>query len=158
MLQAVLEAIRREPFDNVLMALNCADPHYLPFAAQLLPECVRQGIGVVAMKVIARGALFREGGLLNEPGVTTLDQAIHYVLTYPVSCVLIGCDSIEQLEANAASVRRFAPLTVTQMRRLEALTRPYAQHASYFKDWYRLSRLERLPYMPLVGRKPRPPI
>jgi len=152
----LLESIRREPFDTVLMSLNCADPHYLPFIPGLLPECSRRGIGVVAMKVFARGALFREGSLLSDAGVTSIDQALHYVLTLPVSTALVGCDSIAQLEANVAAVKRFTPLPEDQMRRLESATRGYAQDASYFKDWYRLSRLERLPFVPVIGRKPRP--
>ena len=154
----LLEAISRERFDNVLMALNCADPHFLPFGTGLLDECNRQGIGVVAMKVFARGALFREGGVFHGAGVRTIDQAIHYVLSRPVSAALVGCDSIAQLEENVGSARRFRPLPAEELRRLESATRPYAQSASYYKDWWRLSRWERLPFVPFVGRKPRPTI
>jgi aryl-alcohol dehydrogenase-like predicted oxidoreductase len=154
----LLEAIRRERFDNVLMALNCADPHFLPFGAGLLDECNRQGIGVVAMKVLARGALFRDGSVFHDPGVRTIDQAVHYVLSRPVSAALVGCDSVAQLEQNVTAARRFRPLAAEEMRRLEAATRPYALEASYYKDWWRLSRWERLPYMPIVGRRRNPTI
>jgi aryl-alcohol dehydrogenase-like predicted oxidoreductase len=148
------DAIRREPFDSVLMALNCADTYYLPFGTGLLTECNRQGIGVVVMKVLARGAIFREGGMFHGPGVRTIDEAIHYVLSRPVSAALVGCDTIAQLEENVASARRFRPLAPDEMKRLESLTRPYAREASYFKDWYRISRWERLPYIPFFDRKP----
>lgn len=150
----LLEVIRREPFDSVLMALNCADPHFLPFAGELLGECTRQGIGAVAMKVIARGALFRSEGAFHRAGVRSLEQAIHYVLTHPVAAALMGCDTIPQLEENVAAARRFTPMAEAEMRRLESLTRPYAQQASYFKDWYRLSRWRRLPYVPIFDRGP----
>jgi aryl-alcohol dehydrogenase-like predicted oxidoreductase len=151
----LLETIRREPFDNVLMALNCADPHFLPFGGDLLGECNRQGIGVIAMKVIARGAVFRNSGLLHGGGVRSIEQAIHYVLTQPVSAALMGCDSIGQLEENAAAARRFTPMAERDMRRLEALVKPYAQAASYFKDWWRLPRWKRLPYVPIFDRGPK---
>lgn len=154
----LLEAVRRERFDNVLMALNCADPHFLPFGTALLDECNRQGIGIVAMKVLARGAIFRDGSVFRDPGVRTIDQAVHYVLSRPVSAALVGCDTIAQLEENVASARRFRPLSGEEMRRLEAATRPYALEASYYKDWWRLSRWERLPYMPIVGRRRHPTI
>lgn len=151
----LLEAVRREPFDNVLMALNCADPHFLPFADDLLSECNRQGIGAVAMKVIARGAIFRNEGTFHRAGVRSLEQAVHYVLSHPVSAALMGCDSIAQLEENVAVAKRFAPMAAGEMRRLEALVKPYAQDASYFKDWYRLSRWRRLPYVPIFDRGPK---
>lgn len=148
----LLEAIRREPFDNVLMALNCADPHFLPFAGELLVECNRQGIGAVAMKVIARGALFRNEGTFHRAGLRSIEKAVHYVLTLPVAAALMGCDSIDQLEENVAAASRFAPMADAEMRRLEALVKPYAQTASYFKDWWRLPRWKRLPYVPLFDR------
>jgi hypothetical protein len=151
----LLEAIRREPFDNVLMALNCADPHFLPFGDELLGECNRQGIGVVAMKVIARGALFRDAGVFHGAGLRSLEQAIHYVLSRPVSAALMGCDTIDQLEENVDAARRFTPMAEGDMRRLEALVKPYAQTASYFKDWWRLPRWKRLPYVPIFDRGPK---
>ncbi len=154
----LLTAIRREPFDNVLMALNCADRHYLPFGDELLDECNRQGIGVVAMKVIARGALFREGGVFHRAGLRSVDQAIHYVLSRPISAALLGCDTIAQLEENFDAARRYVPLHAAEMRRMEEMVKPYAQSASYFKDWWRLPGWKRLPYVPLFDRRPTPKI
>jgi aryl-alcohol dehydrogenase-like predicted oxidoreductase len=154
----LLTAIRREPFDNVLLALNCADRHYLPFGDELLSECNRQGIGVVAMKVIARGALFREGGVFHRPGLRSVDQAIHYVLSLPISAALLGCDSIAHLEENVDAARRFVPLHADEMRRMEETVKPYAQSASYFKDWWRLPRWKRFPYVPIFDRRPGPKI
>lgn len=148
----LLEAIRREPFDNVLMALNCADPHFLPFGGDLLNECRRQGIGIVAMKVIARGALFRNEGTFHRAGLRSIEKALHYVLSLPVSAAPMGCDSIAQLEENVELASRFTPMAEAEMRRLEALVRPYAQSASYFKDWWRLPRWKRLPYVPIFDR------
>src|SRR5438309_1359948 len=51
----LLEALRRFPFDTVLVALNAADVHRLSFARTVLPEAVRQGVGVIGMKVCAQG-------------------------------------------------------------------------------------------------------
>jgi uncharacterized protein len=148
----LLECLRREPFDTLLMALNCADPHHLPFAGELLRTAVDRSMGIVAMKVVARGNLFRQGGLLHAPGVTTVEQAIRYVLSHPVQTALIGCDDEQQLEQNVAIAKAFSPLPVAEMSRLEELTRPYAAKASYFKDWERMPRLQRLRYSPIFER------
>jgi len=38
----LLEAIRRHPFDAILLALNAADPHHLSFEKELLPLASRR--------------------------------------------------------------------------------------------------------------------
>src|SRR3954467_12986189 len=59
----LLEAMRRHPFDTVLVALNAADAHRLPFLSTVLPEAARRGMGIIAMKVCAQGALLGQGKL-----------------------------------------------------------------------------------------------
>ena len=64
----LLEAMRRFDFDTVLVALNAADVHRLPFVKTVLPEAARRGMGVIGMKVCAAGRLVG-------PGALTIDQA-----------------------------------------------------------------------------------
>jgi aryl-alcohol dehydrogenase-like predicted oxidoreductase len=109
------------------MALNPADPHFLPFAAELLPLAVEKQMAIIAMKVPARGRLFREGG------ITSMSDALSYVLTHPVSTAIIGCDNIGEVEKNVTIATNFAPLTEKEMARLENLTASYATEAAYFK-------------------------
>ena len=120
-------AISEYEFDTILMALNSADPHYLPFTEELLPLATRKKMGVIAMKIPARGRLFREGG------VRSMKDAMHWVLSQPVSTVIVGCDSIEQLEENVAIAAEFQPLTGAAMRRISALTAGYAKEAQFYK-------------------------
>ncbi len=123
----LVSAINRFDFDTVLMALNPADPHFLPFTEELLPLAVARGMGIIAMKVPARGRLFREGG------VTSMTDAMSYVLTHPVSTVIIGCDNVEQVEENVAIAKEFEPLSEQQMAHLEDLTASYATAAAWYK-------------------------
>jgi aryl-alcohol dehydrogenase-like predicted oxidoreductase len=123
----LMDGLRRFPFDTILMALNAADRHHTPFQDTVLPLANEMGIGVIGMKIPARGRMFREGG------VTAMRDAMHYVLTLPVSTVIIGCDSVAQLEDNVRLAREFAPLPDAEMRRIEALTAPYAGDAAFFK-------------------------
>ncbi|NNG17105.1 MAG: aldo/keto reductase, partial [Gemmatimonadales bacterium] len=120
-------AITEYEFDTILMALNCADPHYLPFTERLLPVANRKNMGVIAKKIPARGRLFREGGLRS------MKDAMQWVLTQPVSTVIVGCDSIEQLEENVAIAADFEPLGGPAMRRISALTAGYAKEAQFYK-------------------------
>lgn len=120
-------AIERFEFDTVLMALNPADRHRLSFIDGLLPLANRKKMGVIAMKIPARGRLFREGG------ITSMRDALTYVMTLPISTVIVGCDTVEQLEENIATARSFVPMRSTEMARLEQLTAGYVGEASWFK-------------------------
>lgn len=123
----LLEGIRRYDFDTILMALNPADPHFLPFQERLLPEATRRRMGVIGMKIPARGRIFREGG------ITKMREALTYVLSQPVSTVIVGCDTVAQLEENVAIASAFRQLSPAEMARIESLTATYAADAAFFK-------------------------
>lgn len=54
---SLMEGIRRYPFDCILMALNGADKHHFSFMDQLLPLAVEKQMGIIGMKVPARGRI-----------------------------------------------------------------------------------------------------
>lgn len=125
---AVLEkAIARLEFDTILMALNAADKHRLPFQDSLLPLANTGKMGVIGMKIPARDRLLRADG------VSTMKDAMGYTLTLPVSTVIIGCKTVEQLEENIAIAKNFTPQPRAEMARLEGLTAGYAAAGSWFK-------------------------
>ena len=119
--------IERFPFDTILMALNPADTHRLSFINGLLPLANKKQMGVIAMKIPARGRLFREGG------ITSMKDTMRYVMTLPVSTVIVGCDTVAQLEENVAIARDFTPMSAGEAARLEQLTAPYETEAAWFK-------------------------
>ncbi len=123
----LIEGLRRFAFDTVLMALNAADSHHLPFTKELLPLANAKRMGVIAMKIPARGRLFRAGG------ITTMRDAMRYTLTHPVSTVIVGCDTLAQLEENVVIAKSFEPLSPSEMTRLEGLTAGYHAEAAFFK-------------------------
>jgi len=141
--EVLMEAIRRFPFDNILMAVNAADRHHLSFSEKLLPLAVEREMGIVGMKIPARGRLlaapaatsryrFREG---EKPGALAMRDALYYVLSLPVSTVIIGCDTVAQLEENVHLAREFTPLSETRMAALAEQTAPLARQALFFRRW-----------------------
>ena len=123
----LLEGMRRFAFDTVLVALNAADRHRLPFITTVLADAQRRGMGVIAMKVYAQGALLGPGGLATA-------DALGYVLSLPGVChAIIGCSTPAEVDANAGIVRSFAPLSAEQMSALEARTRARHDQYGYFK-------------------------
>lgn len=142
----LMEAIRRFDFDNILLALNAADPHHLSFERELLPLAVERRMGIVGMKIPARGRILsswtppapaaqRPSATPARAGTLTMREAFDYVLSLPVSTVVIGCDSIAQLEENVALARAFVPLTVAQREALTARAEPVARQALFFRRW-----------------------
>jgi len=124
------KGIEQYPFDSILMALNAADKHRASFIENLLPVAAMKKMSVVGMKIPARGKIFREGG------ITTMKQAMGYVLTLPVSTIIVGISQLKELEENIQIAREFTPLTPSEMAQLEELTRPYFADASWFKtEW-----------------------
>jgi predicted aldo/keto reductase-like oxidoreductase len=120
----LIEAMRRFEFDQILMAFNAADPHHLSFTAKLLPLAVEQRMGIIGMKVCARGRLL---------DAITMREAMDYVLSYPVSTVIVGCDSIAQLEENVEIARTFTPVSAAQMADLHDRTAPIARECLWFR-------------------------
>jgi uncharacterized protein len=149
---ALMEGIRRYPFDTILMAMNAADPHHFSFNESLLPLAVERQMGIIGMKVPARGRLLSnwtpqpldvqkkmwEGMVLAPtPGTITMREAMYYTLSRPVSTVIIGCDSIAQLEEDVELARDFTPLSDTQTQALVARAEPVAKPSLFFRFYDR---------------------
>ncbi|HEY6446727.1 MAG TPA: aldo/keto reductase [Acidobacteriaceae bacterium] len=145
---ALVEALNRHPFDCILMALNAADPHHFSFQEQLLPLAVEKQMGIIGMKIPGRSRLLSsfvpppleqqkhswEGMVLAPtPGTLTMKEAIGYTLSRPVSTVIIGCDSIPQLEENVAIARDFTPYNEQQLAALAAKAEPVSKPSLFFR-------------------------
>ena len=113
--QVLLDAIRRYQFDTVQMPLNLVDPHYLSFEKEVLPELVRQDVGIIAMKTLA-------GGTIVSKEVATVDEALCYAWSLPVGTVVSGCQSVKDLEHNVAIAQTFKPLSKVEKQKLLART------------------------------------
>jgi uncharacterized protein len=146
--EALIDAVKRHSFDTILMALNAADAHIHSFTDQLLPLVVEKQMGIVGMKVPARGRLLSswtpppieqqqhswEGSAIaTRPGVMIMRDALHFTLSHPVSTVIVGCDNIAQLEENVRIARDFTPLSSSQMIALNQLAELVAKQSLFFR-------------------------
>lgn len=102
-------------FDTVQMPLNLMDAHYRSFARDVLPELVKQNIGVLGMKSMASGIM------LTSNTVTPI-ECLHYALNLPTSVVITGIDSMEILDQAFEAVRTFHPLNQKEIEALLAKT------------------------------------
>ena len=98
------------------MPLNVMDVHYRSFQKQVLPELVKRGIGVLAMK-----SLGGNGSIVSKAGVS-VEDALKYVLSLPISTLVSGIDSEKVLDQNLKIVREFKPLNDDERRAIESGT------------------------------------
>ncbi|HZT69719.1 MAG TPA: aldo/keto reductase [Terriglobia bacterium] len=102
-------------FDTVQMPLNVLDPHYHSFVKEVVPVCVKHGIGVLGMKPLANG-------IIPQHNVVSAIDCLHYAMSLPTSVVINGCDSMERLNQALEAVRTFKPMSESQMAALLAKT------------------------------------
>jgi len=125
--QILVDAMARFQFDTVLVALNAADIHRTSFIKTVLPEAARHGLGVIAMKTCAQGAMLRPGGL-------KMDEALGYVLSLESVChAIVGCSTEAEVDENARIAREFKPFEPARMRELEARTKRAQEEFTYYK-------------------------
>jgi aryl-alcohol dehydrogenase-like predicted oxidoreductase len=91
-------------FDTVQMPLNVMDAHYRSFEKMVLPELVRQNIGVLGMKALANG-------MILESKTVTAIECLQYAMNLPTSVVITGCESMEDLEQALTAARTFEPMS-----------------------------------------------
>jgi len=121
----LLRALMGHRFDSILLALNPADVHRHSFQSRLLPYADQSGIGIVGMKVFARGEVF---GALR-----SAEDALGYVWTLPVDLAIVGIDNIAQLERNAQLATAFKPLPAARMRQLENATAKDEERINFYR-------------------------
>jgi uncharacterized protein len=130
--EAMNQAIDRFEFDTVLTTFNPV-PRRKPFRELLLPNAVRKGMGIIAMKVMGggNGALVLGNPAKKQatgnwywdetPHQADSTTLVRYVLGFPVTCADIGMKSLKELELNVAAARDMKPLTRKEQIKLENL-------------------------------------
>lgn len=111
-------------FDAVQMPLNVMDAHYRSFEKMVLPELVQQNIGVLAMKTMANGTIL-------ESKTVSAIECLQYAMNLPVSVVITGCESMENLEQALTAARTFKPFGEAEVSALLARTANAASRGEY---------------------------
>ncbi len=112
-------------FDTVLLPINPAEPAHRSFLP-VAREARERGLGVIGMKVLARG-------LVEQLGVAPVGDFVRYALSQPVDVVVIGADDVSQVQELLAAAREFTPMPPAEQRRLEEAVRPFARGLMYYK-------------------------
>lgn len=104
---------------------------------------VERQMGIVAMKIPARSRLLSSyappaaatPATGTGPGTLNMREAMYYTLSFPVSTVIIGCDTVAQVEENVRLASAFTPLSEAQLAALTEKTAPTARQGLFFRTW-----------------------
>lgn len=138
--QRMLE--RTDVLQTCQMPINVLDPSFNSFVGGVLPKLVERKMGVLAMKTLSNGFFFKQqpakGGKPAAPPVIpnriSLEQALHFVWSLPVSVLISGPDSVEQLKENIAIAQRFTAMDETARLALIEKTADLAgERVEYYK-------------------------
>jgi aryl-alcohol dehydrogenase-like predicted oxidoreductase len=111
-------------FDTVQMPLNVMDAHYRSFEKMVLPELVKENIGVLAMKTLANGTIL-------ESNTVTATECLQYAMNLPTSVVITGCENMKDLEQALNAARTFKPMTEEQVSALLSKTEKAAARGQF---------------------------
>jgi predicted aldo/keto reductase-like oxidoreductase len=115
-----------KPFDwdTVQMPLNILDASFRSFQKEVLPLCAKQKVSVIGMKALSAGVL---PGKLGVPA----GLCRRYTLSLPVSTLVCGIRSREELLQDLAVARDFKPLTPEE---LTETAEKHEEHAAEGKN------------------------
>ncbi|RLT42715.1 MAG: aldo/keto reductase [Chloroflexi bacterium] len=116
-------------WDTCQMPVNVPDAHYRSFQNQILPQLVERGIGTIGMKSLG-GA----GQMITGLGLTA-DQCRHYALSQPISTLVCGIQSVENLQQDIAIGRSFESLSEAEQARLREIVRPQSGDGRH--EWFK---------------------
>ena len=111
-------------FDTVQMPINIMDAHFRSFSQLVVPQAIKQQIGVLGMKCFGNGVILKSG--VVEPM-----DCLHYSLNLPVSVLITGINTTELLNQAFAAVKSFQPLDETRVAALISKTQDAAINGKY---------------------------
>jgi predicted aldo/keto reductase-like oxidoreductase len=99
--ELMLEALNCYPFDVVMSNFNYYDRFNFPvIEEELLPRLLKHKIGIVGMKAVGDGLLWRSA-----------QQAFRYAWSLPIHVVVAGMNTLALLEQDLAYAESFVPMS-----------------------------------------------
>lgn len=99
-----------KPYDwaTAQMPVNVLDAHYRSFQKEAIPVCLARDVGVVGMKSLGGGS---PRGEIPSKTVATFEECRRYALSLPISTLVVGIVSMEELRQAVDVARDFKPMS-----------------------------------------------
>ncbi|MDK2952098.1 MAG: uncharacterized protein PWQ77_1763 [Kosmotogales bacterium] len=103
----LLKALKEYPFDLFMTGINYYDRFNFPeIESEVIPYAAENDIGILAMKTLADGYLWRNA-----------EYAFRYTKRFPVTTIVSGINSMEQLEKDLSLIHK-TPLADEELIKL----------------------------------------
>ncbi len=124
--QRMLE-VKSDVMQTCQMPINVFDPNYKSFINNVLPKLVEANIAPIAMKTLANGGFFGGTSHFNSgdkprivPHALTVQEALHFVWSLPVSVLVTGPDHAEMLQEKIDLANSFKSISEEDRQALVA--------------------------------------
>lgn len=120
-------AVDHWPVDTVLLPVNPVEGALGGFLTQTVPIAREKGIGIIGMKVLgASNFIYKEIG-------ATPELLMRYALSQPVSLIIVGCSTPEEVQTLAGAGRDFKPMSVEEQERVVKVFKPFSKQLAYYR-------------------------
>lgn len=106
------KAIKTGEFDTVQVLFNVVEREAL---SELIPLAQDMNVGILGMKPFGGGAFLEKESniyqILNKYGNTAIGTLLRFVLSFNISCTLMGVRTVKELEANVTFEETFKPFS-----------------------------------------------
>ena len=99
------------PWDTVQMPINMMDAHFRSFRQDVVPRCLQDGAGIIEMKSLGGGVIPTQAGISAE-------TCIRYALSQPISSLVVGMLSMDDLLRNVETAKSFIPMSESEQKSL----------------------------------------
>ncbi|MCP3690808.1 MAG: aldo/keto reductase [Planctomycetaceae bacterium] len=120
------------PWDTCQIPTNVVDYHFRSFTREVLPLAVEREIGIIGMKSLGGDAQIIKGAGL------TAEECRAYALSLPISTLVCGIESEENIRQDAAIAREFVQASAGQLDELRERVREHATDGRY--EWFKTTQ------------------
>lgn len=130
------------PEIEVMMCpVNPADPLRKSFILNVLPKAAEKNVGVIGMKILGGGGLTGApvtwGGTRGElresviPEKISIEDALHFAWSLPISTTTLGCMTVDQVNMDAKYLRSYAGMSESKRKELTERLKELAERNNF---------------------------
>jgi len=97
-----------EGWETCQFPVNLVDPHYLSFITNFLPNARKKGLGIIAMKSNAIGALTKNR-------IATIEECLRFSWSQDIDTLVSGAETTGQLEQNVGVLRGLKKMSKSEV-------------------------------------------
>ena len=120
------------PWDTCQIPTNVVDYHFRSFTREVLPLAVERDMGIIGMKSLGGDAQIIKGVGL------TAEECRAYALSLPISTLVCGIESEENIRQDAEIARGFVQASEDQLDDLRERVREHATDGRY--EWFKTTQ------------------